>query len=442
MTTELLQRAFEAYDQKNFAGSQALCETFLSSNGDDPSALMLAGLIAKQQSRLEQAIQLLERSVRIAPTANALMNLAQCLWRSDRPEQGLPFIRQVTSTCPLIAEAHLLEATLLYGLRRLDESLRSAQLAQTYLPDSPLVEARLGCIMTEMRRYDDAEVHFWNAAHFMPQLAHCRQISFRHGLWHEIDGHRTAAPAANLPALCEARMSSPYDTVIAVFCEAASFYDCGAAFVNALAQNAGSSLLHFHIIDPDEKSAAFIDEVIAVAGLKNAVVTFEHVQFDDGGDFNRRRVLNACVRFLHLPSLLTTYERAIACVGIDFVFDMPLDSLVGSTSHADIGLVQREPPDSPWLDISAGLVVAQPSEPALRYFRAIAQYIRHYWSRGDLAAHLDQTALYCVLRMMERFAGAPRVSWLRPQTGAAVRRTQSATPDPVQAPSTVAERQT
>ena len=329
MTTELLQRAFEAYDQKNFAGSQALCETFLSSNGDDPSALMLAGLIAKQQSRLEQAIQLLERSVRIAPTANALMNLAQCLWRSDRPEQGLPFIRQVTSTCPLIAEAHLLEATLLYGLRRLDESLRSAQLAQTYLPDSPLVEARLGCIMTEMRRYDDAEVHFWNAAHFMPQLAHCRQISFRHGLWHEIDGHRTAAPAANLPALCEARMSSPYDTVIAVFCEAASFYDCGAAFVNALAQNAGSSLLHFHIIDPDEKSAAFIDEVIAVAGLKNAVVTFEHVQFDDGGDFNRRRVLNACVRFLHLPSLLTTYERAIACVGIDFVFDMPLDSLVG-----------------------------------------------------------------------------------------------------------------
>jgi hypothetical protein len=53
MTTELLQRAFEAYDQKNFAGSQALCEAFLSSNGDDPSALMLAGLIAKQQSRLE-----------------------------------------------------------------------------------------------------------------------------------------------------------------------------------------------------------------------------------------------------------------------------------------------------------------------------------------------------------------------------------------------------
>src|SRR5690606_29160704 len=88
------------------------------------------------------------------------------------------------------------------------------------------------------------------------------------------------------------------------------------------------------------------------------------------------------------------------------------DQIVRFAAGQDVALVRRQPLDSPWLDYVANIVVANPTERAIRYFTLVGNYIRYYARRKMLHWHLDQIALYCVLHMLKRYSEPPRVAWI------------------------------
>ena len=421
MAEDSVALAFQAYYQGKIEEARELCERLLHAEPAHAPALMLLGLIAKKRNRFEDAASLLERSVQIESNPLALTSLADCLWRIGRLDEGLRYIEEAITRQPDSPEAQLVGAMLLHGLRRFDAALERVRCAQTLLPESHLVEARLGCISTQLGRYEDAERHFRNVARLMPKFGHCRAINFGQEMWREIEPRSGASAAEELEPLREASIRQPYAAVVAAFCDVRYFYKYGVTFVNSFAQNAArDKLLHLHILDPEPGFAAYLDHLIARVRLQNVVVTVERAPLADATHNNSRKTFYSCARFIHMGWLLQYYKTTIACFDIDTVFETPIDAMIASVKGGDVGLIQREPPDSPWLDIIANIVIANQTEPAQRYFAAVRNFIRHFAGRGELFWHLDQIALYCVLKMMERFSAPPRVDWITQRARAAV----------------------
>ena len=418
---EPLELAFAAFDQRKFDEADEHCKRVLERDPRNAPALLLAGLIAKKQAKFDEAIALFESSLAQAAIPEAVGSLAETLWRVGRLEEALHCVKQFIAADPTNAQAYLLESTILYGLRRYDAALERAQRAAAYLPESYLVEARLGCILMQLERFEAADIHFWNAAHLMPGFAHCRLINVRRDLWEIVDSGIQSNAAPEVVTLREARGPAVHDAVIAVACDVRYFYRHGAKFVNSCAQNAAAGkLLHMHILDPDDKFTAYMDSILAKVHLPNFTVTTAQTAFATSTEYNSRRAYYSCARFLDMEWLLRKYQTTVVCFDVDLVFEAPVDAMIRETSGNDIGLVRREPLESIWLDIYAGFVVANYTQPALRYFKAVGNFVRHFAARDELYWHLDQIALYCVLKMMERFAQQPRTGWISEASLAAV----------------------
>ena len=418
--TNTLTRALEAYEQTNFDEAGQICDELLRAEPENAAVLMLAGIIARKTMRFEEAIPLLEKSVRNDPTAEARANLAQCLWRTGRLDDALTHIDGALADDADNAEALLLKAAILHGLRRFDAALDCVDHAQEVLPDSHLVAARRACILTELGDYDAAESCFREATRLAPEAGHYGLINFRQGVWREIAAPGPPAATQEIELLRSIGGERPYDAVVAAVCDARYFYKYGATFVNSFMQNAGPDpLLHLHIVDPDARFPGHIDGVLAHFPHRNIVVSCEQSPIEESR-YKARRTYYSCVRFLRIGWLLQHYQKTIACFDVDTVFEAPLAGMLESVREADVGLVPREPIDSPWLDVVANLVIANNTESAQRYFAAVEKFIRHFIAHDKMFWHLDQIALYCVLRMMQRFAQPPRVRWLADAARAAV----------------------
>jgi hypothetical protein len=97
---------------------------------------------------------------------------------------------------------------------------------------------------------------------------------------------------------------------------------------------------------------------------------------------------------------------------VDFIVESALDELLEAAHGSDVGLNARDPIDSPWLDVIANIIVAHPTPAARRFFAAVKQYALDCLRREPDAWLVDQSALYCVLKMMERYDQPPAVAWI------------------------------
>ena len=340
---DAMSRAVDAYDQGELDASRVLCEQQLRVEPSNAVALMLLGLIAKRGLQVEDAIPLLERSVRIAPNRKSLTSLADCYLRVGRLKQGLHYIDQVLAGNTDNLEALLIKAAILHGQQKFDDALACIDDAARLAPESHLVEARLGSVLAELGQYEAAEQHFQAAARVSREARHCGLINFRQSVWRQIAPSAAVAVADEFAHLRAPDIEAPYDAVVAACCDARYFYKYGVTFMNSYAQNAaGGKLLHLHILDPEEGFAAHLETLIAQLGLRNVVATYEYAPVDEEPDFNLRRTFYSCARFLRMAALLAHYQKTIACFDIDTVFEAPLDELVGSVGGADIGLVRRD----------------------------------------------------------------------------------------------------
>ena len=406
MAENPVERAFDAFNAGRKAEAAAICGNLLQGDPLHAPALMLLGLIAEQENRFEDAASLLEKSVGIETHPWSLITLASCLWRLRRLDDSLRYAELAVSRYPDFPDGHLVLANSLHAMRRFDAALIRIREAKILMPQSHLVEARLGCIFEQLGDYEQAMLHFGLAERLMPKFVHCRLIDYRRELWDEIKPGPDVHESKSDP-------DPTCDTVVATFCDGSYFYKYGATFLNSFACNAArDKRLHLHVLDPPDGLGAFIGELTASTGLANVAVTTESAPLTASGSDGQRKTFYSCARFFHLNRLLEQYQAPVACFDVDTIFEAPIDALLASTAGMDAGLIARSPPDSPWLDIVANIVVANPTAPGRRYFAAVENFIRHFAERGEWFWHLDQIALHCVLKMMERFDTPPRVSWI------------------------------
>ncbi len=203
-----------------------------------------------------------------------------------------------------------------------------------------------------------------------------------------------------------------YRYVVLISCDPVYLRKHGFAFIRSFAEHAqGGNLLHVHVYDADDPLLAETREVARQAGLARIAMSTERCPFPRS-EPQQRKSYYACGRLLHLPYWLHHYQRPLLSLDVDIIVKDRLDLLVDAAAGGDLALNLRVPIDSPWLDIIANIIVANPTAAARRYLEAVGNYVLRYIEREREAWGVDQTALFCVLKMMGRFGEPPAVAWI------------------------------
>jgi len=402
--------AMQALQRGELDRARGLCDAMLAGNPGSPIALRLLGLVHMLGRHYQAAIDAFTRSAESFPEPGTLINLTTCLTKVDALERAVESGHAAVALAPASVPARLALALALHGMQRMDEALAQVEEAERLSPGNPAVAVRRGAIRAHFGDYDAAERDFAlpGASKVTPQ---CQAVRFNRPFFDELGtAAQTPAPAPEHLMSMGSTDSARY--IVYVGCTADYFCKYGIVFVNSYAANsAAGNALHLHIVDPHDRFDSALSDIARRLPALNLVVTTERTPVDPAADPGNARSYYACARFIQLAGLLAHYRKPMLSFDVDAVVEAPLDRLLDHMGERDLGLVLREPVDSPWWDIIAYIVGARPTPAALDYLQRVRSYILHFFQRREMPWALDQTSLYCVLRMMERFDHAPSVAW-------------------------------
>ena len=405
-----LKDVAEAHAAGRIADARAWCERVLEATPGDGDAHMWSGLIAIAELRLPEAIAALERALEIRVEPWSLAILGTCYAKVGEIEAAERCLRGSVELKPDHYPAHIGLATALHGLRRFDEALTRLDIAAGMHARDPQLDTRRGCTLVELGRYEDAQEAYARAIACAPGFIYPRLVTFDRATYDYITSGVAAAPPR--VEFDEHLVPGGPERIVVISCDPPYARKYAAPFLRSYAEHARAEyLLHLHIPDPD---ITIVDEMVEVAekaGLDRITITVETSPYPEH-EVQQRRAYYACARLVHLPYWQDHYRAPILLLDVDFILERPLDPLFEAGRGHDVCLNARHPIDSPWLDVIANVIVAYPTPAARRYFGSVAQYALRHLEREPQAWLVDQAALYCVLRLFERFGEAPAVRWL------------------------------
>jgi Flp pilus assembly protein TadD len=121
---EAMNLAVAHHQAGRLAEAEPLYRQVLAAVPDHPGALHLLGVIAHQVGRSDAAIDLIGRSIQLAPCAAAYSNLGEALRRSNRLEEAVAAYREAIRLEPEMASAYSNLGLALHHLRRFEEAER------------------------------------------------------------------------------------------------------------------------------------------------------------------------------------------------------------------------------------------------------------------------------------------------------------------------------
>jgi len=391
------------------AEARALCDRVLAAAPSDGDTLMWSGLIAMTELCWAEAAQAFQQALAARLEPWSLANLGACYLKLGRLEEAEACLRQATALEPGLFGAYISLAAVLHGLRRFEDALAELACAARIAPDDHQVDQRRGCTLAALGRYDEAQQAFERSVALAPDFVYSRLAKFDRATFESI----ATPPAFPPPVVVLAAEAPDGGGVILVSCNPEYARKYGFAFMRSYAQHARTvDLLHIHVVDPDANIVEEIRAAAAGAGLGTLCVTTEQSPFPASA-FRQRRTYYACARMVHFAHWLERYQRPILVLDTDVIVERPVYPLFDSLKGNDLCLNAREPIDSPWLDVIANVIVASPTARAKRYFERVASYAVALLHSEPQAWMTDQAALYCVLKMLERYDAPPAVSWLR-----------------------------
>ncbi len=395
--------------------ARAQCEQLLATEPAHADAMAWLGRIAMDEFRWDEAIAIFDRLLRVRVDPWSLGNLGVCHWKVGRLDEAEYCLRGAVELKPAFTRAHVSLAYVLHGLQRFDAALAQLEIAGKLDAAEHQVPMRLGCTLAALGRLDESQQAFARAVQLAGRFSFPRLIAFDRATFDAVSGpEESVAP----PRVTAQVLAGGFDYVTLISCNSPYVRKYGVPFIRSFAEsNRGASLLHLHVYDPD---ATILDEVTALlarSGIVNYAVTTENSPFP-GHAVQQRKAYYACGRLVHLPYWLDLYRCPILSLDVDFIVERALDPLIAAARDCDVGLNARNPVDSPWLDVIANLIVANPTPAARRYFAAVKNYALAFLRREPEAWLVDQSALYCVLKMLERYAAPPEVAWIPAQSQA------------------------
>lgn len=157
---ELLAAGIARHQSGDLAGAVGLYQQLLAEVPDEPNALHLLGLIAQQQGRASDAVELISRAARQVPANAALeYNLAGALLAAGDTGQAIARYRAAVRLKPDFAEAWQNLGALLERLDRLDEAADCFERLIGLAPRSAEAHFSLARVRHRQRLYEAAIEH-------------------------------------------------------------------------------------------------------------------------------------------------------------------------------------------------------------------------------------------------------------------------------------------
>ncbi len=158
---QALQTAMAQHQAGNLAQAEVLYKQVLQAAPNQPDALHLLGLIAKQKGDLKTAVQLMRKALNFNPNyVEAYVNLGATLQEQSNLTEAADCYRKALALRPNYAEVHSNLGVVLKVQENLHESAQSFIRALELNPNSAETFANLDALLKEMAAPDEALIYY------------------------------------------------------------------------------------------------------------------------------------------------------------------------------------------------------------------------------------------------------------------------------------------
>lgn len=170
--SDSLRQARAAYVSRDWGAAEQLCRLLLSTHPDNVGALDLLGAIAAQTGRLDEAADLLGRSVVAEPgNAAAHSNFGNVLKNLRQLDAAVASYERAIALKPDFAEAHCNRGNALQELARLNDAVASYDRAIALRPDYVQAHLNRGNALQKLGQADAAVASYDHAIALRPDYA-------------------------------------------------------------------------------------------------------------------------------------------------------------------------------------------------------------------------------------------------------------------------------
>lgn len=174
-----LQTAMAQHQAGNLPVAETLYKQVLQASPNQPDALHLLGLIAKQKGDLKTAVQLMRKSLSFNPNyVEAYVNLGATLQVQDNLTEAADCYRKALALRPNYAEVHSNLGVVLKAQDNLHESAQSFIRALALNPNSAEAFANLDALLKEMAAPDEALIYYRQVLAISPQNIAAQQGAY------------------------------------------------------------------------------------------------------------------------------------------------------------------------------------------------------------------------------------------------------------------------
>ncbi len=174
-----LQSAMTQHQAGNLPVAETLYKQVLQASPNQPDALHLLGLIAKQKGDLKTAVQLMRKSLSFNPNyVEAYVNLGATLQVQDNLTEAADCYRKALALRPNYAEVHSNLGVVLKAQDNLHESAQNFIRALALNPNSAEAFANLDALLKEMAAPDEALIYYRQVLAISPQNIAAQQGAY------------------------------------------------------------------------------------------------------------------------------------------------------------------------------------------------------------------------------------------------------------------------
>ena len=257
-----LQTAMAQHQTGNLQQAESLYKQVLQAAPNQPDALHLLGLIAKQKGDLKTAVQLMRKSLSFNPNyVEAYVNLGATLQEQDNLAEAADCYRKAIALRPNYAEVYSNLGVVLKAQDNLHESAECFVRALALNPSSAETFANLDTLLKEIAAPDEALIYYRKVLAISP-----KNIAAQQGAYLALS--RTV-PEWHVPMMNEQhRNSAYYDALKAVVTDQSTVFEIGT----------GSGLLAMMAAKLGAKQVTTCESVALIAETAQQIIADNNYQ--------------------------------------------------------------------------------------------------------------------------------------------------------------------
>ncbi len=166
---DLFKEAVKYQQANDLAKAEAIYQQILAASPKHIETLYQLGLLMAETARTDIAVDLLNKAIRLEPSAKRYQTLAQVLIKTGQPDEGIHCLRQAISLNPGDYTAYNNLATQLWAQHRYGEVISCCQKSISLNPKQDAILGNVAACFMIQGKYKDAEHYLRQAITINPE---------------------------------------------------------------------------------------------------------------------------------------------------------------------------------------------------------------------------------------------------------------------------------